>query len=318
MDINIGNPGKDWLHANGIDYNKYLDQIAISLRAIDEIIIIDHSTTTAEAATHSGGIYGKGGDILYRWGNPKNYDRGTNDVRWVRKDFMLDGAISVFNNQGVSNSQSSVDVFIPPMDSVGFYTPPINNSTPYGPLMSDLKLSNGPNGRFFSVYQGGAQVLPNGNVLVIDSWNQDMFELESTTGNVVWSYCSPIGGGSTIFKAIRYLAGDVELSNYNLMPSMNTVESPSSTITLNCTNILYEAFCPSNYTGADLLIGNINDIKDYETDGVIESIQTIENGATVDYDSKTEIILSAGFEVKANADFNAFIDGCNNGLEGLN
>jgi len=158
IDINIGGEERDWLHANGIDYNKYLDQIAISLRNLDEIIIIDHSTTTAEAASHSGGIYGKGGDILYRWGNPQNYDRGTNanktldkqhDVRWVRKDFKLDGAISVFNNQGVNSKQSSVDVFYPLMDSPGFYTQPINNSTPYGPLTSDLKLSNGPEGSFF-------------------------------------------------------------------------------------------------------------------------------------------------------------------------
>jgi len=204
------------------------------------------------------------------------------------------------------------------MDAPGFYTQPINNSTPYGPLMSDLKLSNGPNGSFYSIYQGGMQVLPNGNVLVTNAWNQDMFELESSTGNVVWSYFSPKGGNLRIFKAIRYLAGDVELSNYNLIPSNNTVESSSSNVTLNCTNILYEAFCLSSYTGKDLLIGNVNDIKDYETDGIIESIQIIQTGATVDYDSNTEIILSTGFEVKTNADFNAFIDGCNNGLGGLN
>lgn len=327
IDINIGGAGKDWLHANGIDYNKYLDQIAISLRDLDEIIIIDHSTTTAEAASHSGGKYGKGGDILYRWGNPQNYGRGTaanktlndqHDVRWVRKDFTMDGAISVFNNQGAGNSKSSVDVFYPPMDSPGFYSQPINNSAPYGPLASDFKLSNGPNGSFYSIYQGGMQVLPNGNALVTDAWNQDMFELDGNTGNVVWSYCSPIDGNAKIFKAIRYLANDIELSNYNLIPSNNTVESPSSNITLNCTNISYEAFCLSNYIGEDILTGTINDIKDYETDGIIESVQILQSGATVDYDSNTEIILSNGFEVKLNVDFYAFIDGCNNGLGGLN
>ncbi|MGC8644373.1 MAG: hypothetical protein ACP5XB_31305, partial [Isosphaeraceae bacterium] len=54
-----------------------LDQILLSVHSFSEIWIIDHGTTTAEAATHKGGRSGKGGDLLYRWGNPQAYRAGT-------------------------------------------------------------------------------------------------------------------------------------------------------------------------------------------------------------------------------------------------
>lgn len=55
-----------WNHMNSIDYNPQLDQIALSVRGNSEVWIIDHSTTTAESGSHSGGTRGKGGDLLYR------------------------------------------------------------------------------------------------------------------------------------------------------------------------------------------------------------------------------------------------------------
>ena len=67
----------DWIHLNSIDYNPTLDQIILSSHEFDEIWIIDHSTTTTQAASHTGGNSGKGGDLLYRWGNPRAYNNGT-------------------------------------------------------------------------------------------------------------------------------------------------------------------------------------------------------------------------------------------------
>ena len=81
-----------WNHMNSIDYNPELDQIALSVRGNSEVWIIDHSTTTAEAKAHTGGKRGKGGDLIYRWGNPATYGGGTkadqryfeqHDVEWV-------------------------------------------------------------------------------------------------------------------------------------------------------------------------------------------------------------------------------------------
>ena len=91
IDINyMQDPLADWLHFNAIDYNPDLDLIAISTPRFDEMWIIDHSTTTAEAAGHTGGRWGKGGDLLYRWGNPQRYGAngkcelfGQHDARWL-------------------------------------------------------------------------------------------------------------------------------------------------------------------------------------------------------------------------------------------
>ena len=102
-----GNRQAGSFHFNAMNYHPTLDQIAISSPTISEIIIIDHSTTTAEAASHRGGNSNRGGDILYRWGNPKNYDRGDStdqklffqhDVRWVEPGKPGAGNLTIYNN----------------------------------------------------------------------------------------------------------------------------------------------------------------------------------------------------------------------------
>ena len=108
IDINIGsftNPNEgDWLHTNSIAYHEQYDQIIFSSRHLCEIYIIDHSTTIAEASEHTGGNSNKGGDILYRWGNPINYGRGTiNDQKlnaqhgahWIPQGFPGSGNIII-------------------------------------------------------------------------------------------------------------------------------------------------------------------------------------------------------------------------------
>jgi hypothetical protein len=67
MDINYPSvvlSNGDWNHANGITYDPINDWIMISYRSQSEVLLIDHSTTTAEAAGHTGGARNKGGDFL--------------------------------------------------------------------------------------------------------------------------------------------------------------------------------------------------------------------------------------------------------------
>ena len=64
----------DIMHANGLDYDPINDVIYLSVNYYDEIWVIDHSTTTAEAQSDNGGYYNHGGDLIYRFGNPNTYN----------------------------------------------------------------------------------------------------------------------------------------------------------------------------------------------------------------------------------------------------
>lgn len=123
MNINYAGTGSlpDRYHMNGLDYNPALDQIVFSLHFMNSVFVIDHSTTTAEAASHAGGNSGKGGDFLYRWGNPASYGAtGTtifnvvHDAHWVPSDNPLyPNYLAGFNNNANAGN-SKVDVWNPP------------------------------------------------------------------------------------------------------------------------------------------------------------------------------------------------------------
>jgi hypothetical protein len=90
---------------NSIDYHPQLDQIAVSVPFVGEIWILDHSPTTEEARGSSGGRSGRGGELLYRWGNPKVYGRGVeadkqlfgqHNVLWIPDGWKNAGHLTVF------------------------------------------------------------------------------------------------------------------------------------------------------------------------------------------------------------------------------
>jgi len=205
MDLNFTPIGgsADWLHANSICYNPDFDQIAISLRSTSEMWVIDHSTTTAEAAGHTGGNRGMGGDILYRWGNPQAYRAGISDDRkyfgqhaalWVPPGYPGAGNITVFNN-GLGRPEilkySTIDEIITPVDINGDYPQP-PTGMPHGPAAQTWIYTADPPESFFASSGSSAHRLPNGNTLACES-RKGLFTEVTSDGDIVWLYKSPIG-----------------------------------------------------------------------------------------------------------------------------
>ncbi len=242
VNINFNPPagnfgGFDWLHTNGIDYNPLRDEILFSARDLNEVIVIYHSTSTEEAAGHTGGQSGRGGDILYRWGNPQSYQRKgpeaqqlflQHDARWIPQGYPRAGQIMVFNN-GISRpggSYSTVDIIEPPLDSDGRYL--LQDGESYGPNELAWTYPSEPNEEFFSSIMSGAHPLPNGNFLISVS-DINLFIEVTEEGDEVWRYINPVGISgpvnqgnfppfNNIFRATRYPSQYPAFDGRDLIP----------------------------------------------------------------------------------------------------
>ncbi len=186
-----------WNHMNSIDYNATFDQIALSVRGNSEVWIIDHSTTTAQAAGHTGGTSGKGGDLLYRWGNPITFGAGTSsddklfqqhDAEWIKAGCPGAGDIMCFNN-GVGRNYSTIDQITLPVDSKGNYT--LAAGKAFGPTSLTWTYQATPPTSLYGADISGAQRLPNGNTLINNGPLGTFIEV-TATGQVVWQYICPV------------------------------------------------------------------------------------------------------------------------------
>ena len=212
IDLNyVMNSAADWNHTNSIDYNEELDQILLSVHNFSEIWVIDHSTSTAEAAGHSGGNSGKGGDLLYRWGNPQAYGAGTasdqqlfvqHDAEWIAAGSPGEGDILIFNNgQGrPGGNYSSVVEIKPPLNSDGGYT--LASGAAYGPDQPVWTYTADPPIDFYATNISGQERLPNGNTLICDGPSAHFFEV-TASGETVWEYKYT----GKVFRVERYAPG---------------------------------------------------------------------------------------------------------------
>jgi hypothetical protein len=213
-------------------------------------MVIDHSTTTAKAAGHSGGKRGKGGDILYRWGNPKNYGRGTSadqklfqqhNAKWIKTGLPRQGDVMVFNN-GVGRpgpTYSSVEIIKLPLLSDSSYD--MVPMQPYGPSSSYWAYPAQPDTTFYSATMGSAQMQPNGNILICEASTGALTEVDSS-GTEVWRYVSPLipsgalsqnsTGNNGVFEIKRYSNEFPGLLAHVLTPGLPVELNP---LPYNCT-----------------------------------------------------------------------------------
>lgn len=227
---------------NGMGYNPDLDQIVLSVRKISEIVVIDHSTTTEEAAGHTGGTYGKGGDILYRWGNPQNYDRGTAADRFLyfqhNPTWIMEGPHTgkmICYNNGLNRpgtpwgeGYSEIPVINTPVDANGNY--PITAGNAFSPGVPELIYSDiATNTPFYSAYTSGVQMFPNGNLFITEGVDGRTFEI-TPTGEKIWEYTVP--NQTYIFRAEKYPLDYPAFVGRDLTP---TGDVPGGSNNYNCT-----------------------------------------------------------------------------------
>ncbi|MFN2164837.1 MAG: aryl-sulfate sulfotransferase, partial [Anaerolineae bacterium] len=233
INLNYNAPGippgdADWNHVNAVDYNVEFDQILLSVHNFSEIWVIDHSTTTAKAAGHSGGDSGQGGDLLYRWGNPAAYDAGDpsdqqlfaqHDARWIPAGYPGAGRILVFNNGTgrPGGNYSSVDEIVPPVDSAGHYTS-------YGPSAPAWTYRADNPTDFYATNISGAQRLLDGSTLICDGPDGYFFQV-TPAGDVVWEY----DYGGSVFRITRYAA------DYAGLPDMSTRQNAAPAVDAGAT-----------------------------------------------------------------------------------
>ena len=197
IDINWppGLPGGELHHLNSVDYDPVHDLIVVSAHTQNEIWVIDHGTTTAEAAGHTGGARGKGGDLLYRWGNPQVYGRGTSldqtlfkqhSAKFVPSGFPGAGNLTIFNNQVDGNTRSEVIEIELPLDALGDFVDP--GASAWGPAAPVWSYADGTN--FYSQFMSSAERLPNGNTLICSSLQGRLFEIQPD-GTNVWELAVP-------------------------------------------------------------------------------------------------------------------------------
>jgi Arylsulfotransferase (ASST) len=220
IDINYGkglNVPEDIMHLNSAYYIEDLDQIVVTSYHYSELWVIDHSTTTEQAAGGTGGRSGHGGDLLYRWGNPWAYGHDATDVfmlsavhdpKWLadsRHLIMYDNN-NADHERSLDGGNSMVVEIAPPLQPDGTYQ--LGDDGVYGPAQPVSAADLGVQAS--SV--GTAQRLSGGRTLSCDCPNSEAIWLDSAgkvlATSAVWENTVKDADDTQVFRLVSYAKND--------------------------------------------------------------------------------------------------------------
>ncbi|MBK8500904.1 MAG: aryl-sulfate sulfotransferase [Saprospiraceae bacterium] len=166
----------DIMHINGLTLDEKNDLLYLTVNNYSEIWVLDHSTTTLEASSSSGGNYGLGGDLVYRFGNPETYDNiGEPTLSNVHYPNLLEtGNMLAYANDVYGNQSAVVEFELNP---------------PYHLIAGQ---SNEPtvvwsftDGNLYSSGLSSAVRMDNGNTLIAEGRDGTLWEV-TTEGEIEW------------------------------------------------------------------------------------------------------------------------------------
>lgn len=208
ININYALPGNgDVMHANGIDYDSSKDVIYVSVNFYSEVWTIDHSTNTVESSLSTGGNYNKGGDLIYRFGNPEAYNNTAGERILHRNHFpnLLEngvpgaGHILIFNNGNDVLRSTVYELELPE-----FNLQPNTNNEPQ-------IVWNYTNDDLFFGRISGAVRLANGNTLICEG--DYGFWGVTEDKEIVWKYN---GMGKSFWRCYNYPQNSEAIANLGL------------------------------------------------------------------------------------------------------
>lgn len=179
LNYNSSQANGDWMHANAITYDERRDLIFISVNFYHEVWVIDHSTTTVEASGSTGGNQNKGGDLVYRFGNPTTYEgmgeKFLDNVHHPNFSTTDNNQMLLYSNGGTTEQSTVYEIAIPQY------------------LSLEADVDNGPQ-RLWEfthpeLYHGkisGATKLQNGNVLITEG-DYGFWEI-TPEKRIAWKY----------------------------------------------------------------------------------------------------------------------------------